>query len=335
MDKIIEHNDDENVDEISKLTQNTDALETIFSEPTTLLKEMFDSFENKSYTIAIEDGKKVLEIMESPMQEYMKMGMAVSISAAARWSSSLGEVGVDTGQIEELITQARRNFASHDFKEVNRNIEKVREMIPDLEEAQKDIARKRITDTEEIIKEARGTGASLIKAERALEQARNFLEVGNYTQVAILTEEAQEEANASKTQRVQTTSDALLFTRSIIEESKDIGVDTKEPEALFKKAKKAFGKGDFAESAELNKQAEELALKLQDEHMDKVIQLKQKRESMKNERETELKEKDVGDSKMDEEEEKNTCPTCDSSVRFVKKYNRYWCKECKKYTPKK
>ncbi len=331
MDDIIEHNEIEKVDEISKLTQNTDALATIFSEPTTLLKEMFDSFENKSYTIALEDGKKVLEIMESPMKEYMKMDMAVSISAAARWSSSLKEVGVDISQIEELIAQARENFASHDFKEVNENIEKVREMIPDLEEAQKDIARNRITTTEEIIEGARGTGASLTKAERALEQARNFLDVGNYTQVARLTEEAQDEANASKKQRVQTTSDALLFTRSIIEESRDIGVNIKEPEALFKKAKKAFGKGDFAESAELNTQAEDLALKLQDEHMDKVMQLRQKRENQKKETNLQKREED----NKEKEEPDETCPTCDSTVRFVKKYNRNWCKECKKYTPKK
>lgn len=326
MDDITEHNEPENVDEISKLTKNTGALETIFSEPTTLLKEMFDSFENKSYTIALEDGKKVLEIMESPMQEYMKMGMAVSISAAAKWSSSLGDVGVDTGQIEELIAQAKNHFASRDFKKVNENIEKIREMIPDLEEAQKEIAQNKITATEGILEEAKGTGASLTRAERALKQAKNFFEVGNYAQVARLTEEAQEEASSSKKQRVQTTSDALLFTRSIIEESKDIGVDTKEPEAIFKKAKKAFGRGDFVESAELNKQAEELALKLQDEHMEKVLQLKKKRESMKNQKESEIAEK---------EDEEETCPTCDSIVRYVKKYNRYWCKKCEKYTPKK
>jgi protein-arginine kinase activator protein McsA len=54
---------------------------------------------------------------------------------------------------------------------------------------------------------------------------------------------------------------------------------------------------------------------------------------MRKERESGIAEKG-GSSEKDDEEEK-TCPTCDTPVRFVKKYNRYWCKECKKYTPKK
>jgi hypothetical protein len=334
MDEETESNKIENGDEISKLTENTEAFETIFKEPTTFLKEMFDSLENKSYTNTLQDGKRILEIMDAPMQEYMKMGMAISISAASQWASTLGEVGVNTEQIEELITQAKDQFAENQFKEADETIDRVRELIPRLEEEQKDVAMEAVSQAEQVLEENRGIGASMTSAERALEQAKNLMEVGNYPQVARLTKEAKEEAEAAKRQRIQTTSDALLLTRSVIEESKDIGVDTKEPEALFKKAKKAFGKGDFAECAELNKQAEELALKLQDEHLERVIQLKEKREALKKEREAALSEKPEHEEKKEDEPDE-TCPTCDSTVRFVKKYNRYWCKECKKYTPKK
>jgi putative cell wall-binding protein len=323
----------ENVDEISKLTKDTEALETLFKEPTTLLREMQDSLEKRSYTNTLEGSKKVLEIMDAPMHEFMKMGMAISISAASRWASTLGEVGVDISHVEELIAQARDQFSSEDFKEADETIGKVRELIPRLEDEEKTVANEALTQVEHLIDETRVIGASVTSAERALNQAKNLMEVGNYPQVARLTQEAKEEAEASKRQRIQTTSDALLITRSIIEESRDIGVDVKEPEALFKKAKNAFGKGEFVKCAEYNKQSEELALKLQDEHLERVMQLKEKRESMKKERETAQPKQPESEKK--EEEPHEVCPTCESEVRFVTKYNRYWCKECKKYTPKK
>lgn len=333
MEEDTEQNEIENVDEISKLTENTEAFKTIFKEPTTLLKEMQDSLEKRSYTNTLEDSKKVLEIMDVPMHEFMKMGMAISISAASRWASTLGEVGVDISQVEELIAQAREQFTANDFKEADETISKVRELIPRLENEEKTMANEYLTQAEQLIQETRDIGASVTSAERALNQATNFMEVGNYPQVTKLATEAKEEAEAAKKQRVQTTSDALLITRSVIEESRDIGVDVKEPEALFKKAKKAFGKGEFAECAEYNKQAEELALKLQDVHLERVIQLKEKREAMKKERVTvQTKEPE---SEKKEEESHEVCPKCESEVRFVTKYNRYWCKECKKYTPKK
>jgi putative cell wall-binding protein len=334
MEEDTEQNEVENVDEISKLTENKEAFETIFKEPTTLLKEMQDSLENRSYTNTLEDGKKVLDIMNAPMHEYMKMGMAISISAASRWASTLGEVGVDISRVEELIAQAREQFTEDDFKEADETIGKVRELIPKLEDEEKSVANEALTQAEQVIEETREIGASVTSAERALNQATNFMEVGNYPQVTKLATEAKEEAEAAKKQRIQTTSDALLITRSVIEESRDIGVDVKEPEALFKKAKKAFGKGEFAKCAEYNKEAEELALKLQDEHLERVIQLKEKREAMKKERETAPTEPQSEEEKK-EDESKEVCPTCESEVRFVTKYNRYWCKECKKYTPKK
>jgi tetratricopeptide (TPR) repeat protein len=329
MDEESGQENKENVDELSEILKDTGAFETIFKEPTALLKEMYESFEKKSYTSALEDGKKILEIIDAPMQEFQKIGMAVSISAASQWASTLDEVGVKTDQIEELISQAKEYFDKKDFKEADHMIQQVREMIPKFEADQKQIANMRVTSAREMIDEVEAIGANVGKAKRALEQAENFLEVENFSQVAILTDEAKEEAEDARKQRIQTTSDALLLTRSVIEESKDIGVDTKEPESLFKKAKKAFGRGDFVECAELNKEAEELALKLQDEHMERVLKLKEKRDAKK-------KERPGVDSKEDKDEEEiNTCPTCDSDVRYVKKYDRFWCNECKKYAPRK
>jgi tetratricopeptide (TPR) repeat protein len=331
MDEESGKENEENVDELSEILKNTGAFEGIFKEPMELLKEMYESFEKKSFTETIEDGKRILEAIETPVHEFQRIGMAVSISAASQWATALGEVGVETDQIDELINQAREHFTKQDFKEADQMMQRVREMIPKFEQDQKQIAQMRVSSAKEAIEEVEAIGADMEKAQRALEQAENFLEVENFAQVAHLTEEAKEEAENARKQRIQTTSDALLITRSVIEESKDIGVDTKEPESLFKKAKKAFGRGDFVECAELNKEAEELALKLQDEHMERVLKLKEKRDAMKKD-EPSADSENISEEKKEEE---NTCPTCESNVRYVKKYDRYWCNECKKYTPRK
>ncbi len=330
MDEESKKENKENVDELSEILKNTGAFEGIFKEPMDLLKEMYESFENKSFTETIEDGKRVLEALETPMHEFQRIGMAVSISAASQWASALGEVGVETEQIDELISQAKEHFTKKDFKEADQMMHKVREMVPKFEQDQKQIAKMRVTSAKEVMAEVEAIGADVEKAQRALEQAENFLEVENFSQVARLTQEAKEEAEAARKQRIQNISDALLLTRSVIEESKDIGVNTKETEDLFKKAKKAFGRGDFVECAGLNKDAEELALKLQDEHMERVLALKEKRDAMKNEESATSAEED-----SEEKKEEETCPTCESNVRYVKKYDRYWCNECKKYTPRK
>jgi Zn finger protein HypA/HybF involved in hydrogenase expression len=329
MDDEKENTNLETKDEISRLAKNPDILDSIFNEPTTLLKEMFEDFENNSFTSTLEESKDIFKIIEEPTERFVRMGVALSISAAAQWATVLDEIGVDIGEIEGLINQARKQFNTDEFSDAGETIEKLRQMIPDLEEEEKDIAWKSVTTTEEILKNSEGIGASLAEAERALEQAKNLYEVGNYLQVARLTKEAAEAAEGAKDKRIQTTSDALLFTRSVIEESKDIGVDVTEPEAIYKVAKKAYAQGDYAQAAELNAEAEEIALKLQDEHLKKVMELKEKREIM-------LKERDEAKKEVESEEhEQVSCPTCGGDTKFVKKYNRYWCKPCKKYAPKK
>jgi hypothetical protein len=319
----------ESKDEISRLTENPEILETIFKEPTTLLKEMFESLENKDFTITLEESKDVFNIMEVPTQTYVKMGVALSISAAAQWASNLNEVGVDISKIAELINRARKHYNMDELKDAGETIDKLRQMIPELKEEEKEIAWKAVTTTEEMINKSEGLGASIEKAERALEQAKNLFEVGNYLQVARLTKEAAEAAEGAKDKRIQTTSDALLFTRSVIEESRDIGVDVTEPEAVYKAAKKAYAQEDYVSAAELNAEAEEIALRLQDEHLKKVMQVKEKMEAMQKDRETARKEAESKD------EEDHSCPVCGGDTKFVEKYNRYWCKPCKKYVPKK
>ncbi len=125
MDEESGQENEENLDELSEILKNTGAFEGIFKEPMDLLKEMYESLEKKSFTETIEDGKKVIEALETPVHEFQKIGMAVSISAASQWASALGELGVETEPIDELISQAKEYFTKMDFKEADQKMQMV------------------------------------------------------------------------------------------------------------------------------------------------------------------------------------------------------------------
>jgi hypothetical protein len=336
MDEETENKNMENQDEIKKLLGDAEAISTIFNEPTNLLKDLMDSFGNKSYANTLNNGSKVLGMLNEPTEQFIKLGMAFSISAAGQWVSTFGEIGVDISKAEDLLSKAREQFFEGDFPKVNKTIGDVRDMIPQLKEEQKQAAEDGISATERLIEEAKNVGANIENAERDLKQAKNFLEVENYLEVGRLTKEAKEAAENARRQRIQSVSDALLFTRSVIDESKEVGVDTSEPEALYREAKAAFGEGDFQKCTELTKEAEEKALNLQDEHIEKVLELKEKRAIIRAERERVASGKETPEEANAEKEPvEENCPSCGSSMRWVKKYNRYWCRDCKKYSPKK
>jgi putative cell wall-binding protein len=330
MDDETENKNIEHDDEISKLVEDMEIINTIFNEPEDMLKGMTESFENKSYANILESSKDILTLLEEPTRKFVRIGMAFSISSATKWVSPMGDAGVDISEVEELISKAKKHFNEGDFSSVNETIDQVRKMIPELEEQQKDMADDYISSTEKLIQEVEESGANVDSAKRSLAQAKSALEIKRYQDVINHTRDAKEAAEIARDSRVQTVSDALLFTRSVIEESKGVGVDISEPDKLYKEAKAAFARGEYDKCSKLTKEAEEKALKLQDEHIQRVMELKQKREAMDKER---TKPEPPKREESSDEEEK--CPTCAAPLRYVAKYDRHWCRECKKYAPRK
>lgn len=334
MDEDTEHKDVD--DEINRLLREAEALELIFNEPTNLLKELKDSYGRKNYASILENSAKVLVLMDEPTEKFIKIGMAFSISAAADWITTLKETGVDISEAQNLISKAREQFAGGDFRMADETIGEVRKMFLKLEEEQAKSTEEGIAAAEQLIEEARKIDAEVYAAERALSQAKNAQEAENFPETARLVKEAKEEAEKAKELRIQTISDALLFTGSVIDESMEVGVDTSESDTLYEEAKSAFDEGDFKRSAELNKEAEEKALQLQDEHIKKVMALKEKRASMMEKKVSETKpEAPPGYEAPSEEAREDACPNCGSKMRFIEKYSRFWCNSCQKYAPKR
>lgn len=330
MDEETENKNIEHEDEITKLVEDMEIINTIFNEPEDLLKGMTESFENKSYSNILESSKDILTLLEEPTKKFVRIGMAFSISSAAKWVSPMGDVGVDISSVQELINKAKEHFNEGDYNSVNETIDQVREMIPELEEQQISLAGDYVSSTEKLINEVEESGANVDSSKRSLAQAKSALEVKRYQDVLNHAREAKEAAEIARDSRVQTVSDALLFTRSVIEESRGVGVDISEPDKLYKEAKSAFAKGEYDKCSKLTKEAEEKALKLQDDHIQKVLELKEKREALEKDRAKPEPPKRRAIPSAEED-----CPTCSGPLRYVEKYDRYWCKLCKKYAPRK
>jgi hypothetical protein len=345
MDEETETNEANSEDEITKLVSDKEAVNTIFNDPTNLLKDLMDSYGNKNFANTLDNGGKVLSMMDEPTQKFIKAGMAFSISAAVEWVSNLAEVGVDVSEVQGLVSEAKEQFLSEKFSDADKTISKVKDIIPNLEAEQTDAANVSISSTEELVEEAKNIGATVHGAERALQQAKNALEAENFLEVARFAKTARESAENAKEQRIKTISDALIFTSSVIDESRDVGVDTSEPDKLYDRAKTAFEMEDYKKCSELNKEAEDLALKLQDEHIQKVIQLKEKRASIIEKRATlETAPQAAGETGAvaegrvippPGEKPEDICPFCSSHMRYIEKYSRFWCNSCQKYAPKK
>lgn len=324
-----ENKQEESEDELSKIVGDFESVDSIFRQPMGLLKDLQDSYGRKNYATTLEKGRQTLGMMDEPSKMFVKAGIAFSISAALEWVLSLGEVGVDVGKAEALITKAREHFTKEDYEKASKTLTDVEGMMRDLEVQQVEVAQAKISACEKLVSEVRDLEATVHNAEIALQKAKTSFETQNYTAVARLTNEATEAAERAREHRIQTISDALLFTRSIIDESKEVGVDTTEPDGLYEKAQEANDNGNHAECSELTKQAEDLALKLQEEHIQKVMALKDKMEAMKKEAVERREAPPV------EEKAEDTCPFCDQSMRWIDKYERFWCNSCQKYAPKK
>jgi len=320
-------------DELSKIVGDAETIDTIFSGPIDLLKDLQHLYSNKNYAATLEKGRQTLDMMDEPSKQFVKAGMAFSISAALDWVLSLGGAGVDVSKAEALLSKARDHFSKEDYDKTSKTLADIEDMMRELEVLQVDVAQAKLDETEKLVSEVREMGAIVHNAEIALQKAKTSFETQDYPQVAKLTSEACEAAEKAREQRIQTISDSITFTRSIIDESKEIGVNVKEPNKLHNDAKKAFDSGEYVKASELTKKAEELSLQLQDEHIKKVMALKDKMEEMK--REAAERAAQAPTEPVPSGEDEDSCPFCGQKMRWIEKYERYWCNSCQKYAPKK
>jgi hypothetical protein len=320
-------------DELSKIIGDPETIDTIFREPLELLKDLQHSYGSKDYATTLEKGRQTLDTMDVPNRQFVRTGMAFSISAALEWVISLGGVGVEVSEAEALLSKAREHFSNYDYDKTSETLADIEDLMRELEMQQVNVAQAKLDETEKLVSEVKEMGAIVHNAEIALQKAKTSFETQDYPRVAQLTSEACEAAEKAREERIQMISDSITFTRSIIDESKEIGVDVKEPNKLHDDAKKALDSGDYTKAAELTKKAEELSLRLQDEHIKKVMALKDKMEEMK--REAAERAAQPPQQPAPGEGEEESCPFCGQKMRWIGKYERYWCNSCQKYAPKK
>ncbi len=337
--------------EILKTISDKSTIENLFSEPSRLLQDLRNSYESGDYTQAIEKGRQTLGLLNEHREKFEKVGLAFSIAAADAWLSNFREAGVNIRETEELLTESKSNFSKGDFTKTDKALEEVTKRISKLQSEQVNVARKNLETTRQFIENIKIIGANVTDAENILSQAIAAFEDHNYVYVARLSSEAKENAKVARKNRIQAISEALLITRSLIDETKSVGVDITEPEKIYNRAKAAFDADDYKKCQELNREAEQLALELQDAQIAKVMQLKSRREAqpvagtmvspVEQQPQAGYPAQQVypasttGYGAQPQASGEGQCRNCGSQMRYIEKYNRFWCNQCRMYGPKR
>ena len=181
-------------DELSKIVGDAETINSIFNEPMELLKDLQHSYGSKNYAATLEKGRQTLGMMDEPSTQFVRAGMAFSISAALEWVLSLGGVGVDVSKAEALLSTARDHFSNEDYDKTSKTLADIEGMMRELEVLQVDVAQAKLTETEKLVSEVRGIGAVVHNAEITLQKAKTSFDTQNYPQVTQLTSEANEAA---------------------------------------------------------------------------------------------------------------------------------------------
>lgn len=341
----------EGMGEILKTISDTNTIENLFSEPSRLLHDVRNSYETGNYTQAIEKGRQTLGLLNEHREKFEKVGLAFSIAAADAWLSNFKEAGVDISGTEDLLTESKSNFRKGDFTKTDKGLEEVTNRMSKLQNDQINVARKSLETTRQFVENIKMIGANVTDAENILAQAIAAFEDNNYVHVARLTSEAKENAKGARKNRIQAISEALLITRSLIDETKNVGVDITEPEEIYNRAKAAFDADDYKKCQELNREAEQLALELQDAQIAKVMQLKGRRDSgpvggttvspaghqpqAGYPTQQGYTPPTTGYGAQPQASGGGQCQNCGSQMRFIQKYDRFWCDQCRLYGPKR
>ncbi len=185
------------------------------------------------------------------------------------------EIGLDTHEIEELLVEAEKRFKDKDFE----NVDKYIEQIDNKNEAlifnrRRMVSTKLIGETRESIGKSRKIGADVNQAEELLTQAEELISDENFdiTNAEELLSKATTAAKQSwKARKTELTVDAVNSAKTMIQETKEMGVDVSEAEQLLQQAEEMFKEEDFEEIDDYLIKVKDMVKSTQAQHKSELV----------------------------------------------------------------
>ena len=212
--------------------------------------------------------------MESRMQVMERVSTfhlystALSLRAAETLMREMKDLtGGVSSELKTALAEAKLAFLNGPPKRREQTLEEVERLTAKAIEAFSEKSVEAERELKEMLDEYASFGVRVGGAAEMLEIAATAKSSKDYGQYSLLMTEARRLAENEKKTRMRSFESAFEQVRSAIDAAKEAGVDTKEDEAQFKDARKAFRKSEFKRAMELLAAVEQAADK---EHLKKV-----------------------------------------------------------------
>lgn len=185
---------------------------------------------------------------------------ALSLRAAETlmWEMK-GMEGVVASELKTALAEAKEAFMNGPPKRREESLEEVEAMIAKAVEAFMEKSAKAEGELRRMLEEYASFGVRVEGATEMLEIAVNAKSSKDYGQYSTLVGKARVLADTGKDVRMKEFESAFEQVRSAIDAAKEAGVDTKDDEAQFRDARKAFKESDFKKAMELLAAVEQAA----------------------------------------------------------------------------
>ncbi|UCG69390.1 MAG: hypothetical protein JSV09_16705 [Thermoplasmata archaeon] len=273
-----EEKEDEYLAEVENILKKFKNQGPIFEKAHDLLKKMQSNFSSGNLEGTITIGYEGSGLIVDMTDTFERIRRAFVIYAFRQLISDLKESGIDIGEAEMLTNRAAEFLHHEENEELDGIIQQITNKAEELQKEQAKRLKELISDVDEFIDQARDLGADINEAKKLLRKAEDAFDSKIFKKVSDFATKARKSAEEARRDRIQGISDSLLFVRTILTDAKEIGADVAEPEEIYSQAKTAFDGEDYSECKSLIKEAEQLALQLQDDQIQKALKLRKRRE---------------------------------------------------------
>jgi DNA-directed RNA polymerase subunit RPC12/RpoP len=263
--------------EVEKILKDYKSQGGIFNEADELLAKMQSNFGEGNLEDTISRGVAGSGLIEDLTIRFEMVRKAYVIFAFRQLIADVKASGIDVGDVEELVLSAAEHFHMGKTEELDGVLDDISQRAKDLQSEQAKKLKELINEVDEFIDESRDLGVESEEARDLLRKSRENFETKTFKKVAYYASKAKKSAEDAREDRIKGISDALLFVKTILEDTREIGADVTEVEKLYEEAQEAFEEQKYMKCKTLIKEVEQTALEIQDNQIKKAMSLKKKR----------------------------------------------------------
>ncbi|MGC8912752.1 MAG: hypothetical protein ACP5LE_02295 [Thermoplasmata archaeon] len=247
------------IGEIEALIRNARDLNVSVPKAEELIREARISFEKNDFVNALKYAKESREELEKVVKD--SQNAAIEIKKAHEKINEAESLRIDVSANKGLLSQAMNALKSSNYKMA---YDIAAKCIADTDAAIVRHIEKLINSFQNVITNAKRSGAITVIAENLIAQARIALANKNYKEALNLAMRSEGELERAELQYSMSSS-AIATAQSKIEEAKRSGiVIPPEVEENLKNAKTALARGDYVKAMELSVQTSDMVLKVRE-----------------------------------------------------------------------